>query len=753
MSTIVTRAGKGSALTWIEADANFTNLNTDKVEYTSLAADNGSSLVGYLPAGAGAFATDVQSKMRESVSVLDFHVGGSDHTAAFIIAGALAGQEVEIPYLSTGYNLTGTIPVYCRFTGKGKPVINLTVNGSVGDRGFWMKSGSSLSNVRIDREVIAAGISGEFNNAIMIGEYYSPTGTDYTDITVSNVDLVGVDTAGGPSRTTIMSVMGNCHDIVLQDINVTGYASYGMMMHWGGEFDPLLPHTSPVTKSWHPRRIRIDGFRSSAPAPDTALGAIFISACHDITVSGFTAANISDPITISAGDVGGVVAQGDSKGAVYQNIRFENTLVSNYAGTGVIVSGPSGLRAVTRWIAVDENSSVVFDGLTIERGALSSASRCFDARMVKNLEINGLNLRHIDGLYTDIYTPGMYIQSCSNVKVSGETKLPVPFELIGSKNIYMNTSDTCLRTDYTTSCVGIQIRGLTGTDTLQNAVALNDTTITLTTVSTDLIAGSTIAIGSGVMTLTKSVISGTTPAVLSITPSTATALAGASATVSKLMDNIDLRGDSEGFHTGIYAINTSSGVVTNLNVTRRFYRSGLYDIHCRAAKNVSINNCAFVDGGQLGGSTSNVRTVDSCTDVEINGCSFEDNSSGTTQVQYNIYLFSNTSGAIISNNRFFDNTTGSIYALQTTVAGMLPQMANNWFGSSVTASVLPTAIVKVATIGEQQIGYSANIPTYGTWLSGDVVYNQAPVAAGKVGWVCTVGGVPGTWKAFGVIDS
>ena len=32
MSTIVTRAGKGSALTWTEGDNNFTNLNTDKLE-------------------------------------------------------------------------------------------------------------------------------------------------------------------------------------------------------------------------------------------------------------------------------------------------------------------------------------------------------------------------------------------------------------------------------------------------------------------------------------------------------------------------------------------------------------------------------------------------------------------------------------------------------------------------------------------------------------------------------------------------
>lgn len=33
MSTIVTRAGKGSALTHTELDANFTNLNSDKVGY------------------------------------------------------------------------------------------------------------------------------------------------------------------------------------------------------------------------------------------------------------------------------------------------------------------------------------------------------------------------------------------------------------------------------------------------------------------------------------------------------------------------------------------------------------------------------------------------------------------------------------------------------------------------------------------------------------------------------------------------
>lgn len=38
MSTIITRTSKGSPLSWVEADANFTNLNTDKIEAAYVAA-------------------------------------------------------------------------------------------------------------------------------------------------------------------------------------------------------------------------------------------------------------------------------------------------------------------------------------------------------------------------------------------------------------------------------------------------------------------------------------------------------------------------------------------------------------------------------------------------------------------------------------------------------------------------------------------------------------------------------------------
>lgn len=42
-------------------------------------------------------------------------------------------------------------------------------------------------------------------------------------------------------------------------------------------------------------------------------------------------------------------------------------------------------------------------------------------------------------------------------------------------------------------------------------------------------------------------------------------------------------------------------------------------------------------------------------------------------------------------------------------------------------------------------------PVSGTWAVGDIVWNTTPTAGGYIGWVCTAGGTPGTWKTFGAI--
>jgi len=51
------------------------------------------------------------------------------------------------------------------------------------------------------------------------------------------------------------------------------------------------------------------------------------------------------------------------------------------------------------------------------------------------------------------------------------------------------------------------------------------------------------------------------------------------------------------------------------------------------------------------------------------------------------------------------------------------------------------------------LGAGSAAPTTGTYAAGAIWLNDAPAPSGKVGWVCTTGGSPGTWKAFGAIDA
>lgn len=53
----------------------------------------------------------------------------------------------------------------------------------------------------------------------------------------------------------------------------------------------------------------------------------------------------------------------------------------------------------------------------------------------------------------------------------------------------------------------------------------------------------------------------------------------------------------------------------------------------------------------------------------------------------------------------------------------------------------------------KQVSFGTAAPTSGAWERGDIVFNTAPSAGGKVGWACVTAGSPGTWKAFGAIDA
>lgn len=75
MATIVTRSGKGSALTHTEADANFTNLNNDKIESAASSTDN--AIVRWSGTGGATLQNSANTTISDAGDIV---VGGTTPT-------------------------------------------------------------------------------------------------------------------------------------------------------------------------------------------------------------------------------------------------------------------------------------------------------------------------------------------------------------------------------------------------------------------------------------------------------------------------------------------------------------------------------------------------------------------------------------------------------------------------------------------------------------------------------------------------
>jgi hypothetical protein len=129
MSTLVTRAGKGSPLTHNEVDANFTNLNTDKAELnsptftgtvalpTSTSIGNVSSTeLGYLDGVTSAIQTQINAKGSGTVTSVAatvpafLSVTGSPITSSGTLAIAYSGTALPVANGGSGATtLTGLV--------------------------------------------------------------------------------------------------------------------------------------------------------------------------------------------------------------------------------------------------------------------------------------------------------------------------------------------------------------------------------------------------------------------------------------------------------------------------------------------------------------------------------------------------------------------------------------------------------------------------------------------------------------------
>jgi Pectate lyase superfamily protein len=105
----------------VVSKVGYLTVTISDIELDDLLAPSGSNSVGYLPAGTGAVATTVQTKLRESVSVKDFGAVGDGVAndtaaiqAAIVAVNVAGGGELLIP--EGTYKVTSSITLYPNVT-------------------------------------------------------------------------------------------------------------------------------------------------------------------------------------------------------------------------------------------------------------------------------------------------------------------------------------------------------------------------------------------------------------------------------------------------------------------------------------------------------------------------------------------------------------------------------------------------------------------------------------------------------------
>lgn len=108
----------------------------------------------------------------------------------------------------------------------------------------------------------------------------------------------------------------------------------------------------------------------------------------------------------------------------------------------------------------------------------------------------------------------------------------------------------------------------------------------------------------------------------------------------------------------------------------------------------------------------------------------------------------------VSDNTIFNEANASfgVYIVHAGIRGIRLSDNRAAVTTGLNSSAVNDDIVhRDGNSFDRRVMYGTAAPTGGTWSVGDIMYNLTPVAGGALGWVCTTGGAPGTWKTFGDI--
>jgi hypothetical protein len=667
------------------------NLFVSDDEAASLRADlistAGSSLVAYSQGAAGAVATTVQAKLRESVSVKDFGAvgdGTTDDTTAIQAAIDAIASGGELVFPPGTYKITSVISktfannVRIRIHGYGAKIDGTAVTGTVAGDTFLI----SLGGATAETQTLGATVT-EGAVSLTTGSALSANPGDILRIT--STDL------WNPTRAYYYKgEMAQVRSISGTTVNLSNAI-----------YDGYTNSTTSVLRLDTPT-IEIEGLEIEMDANQTALR---LSGVRNPIVRG---------LKVHGARYTGILLYYCWGGAVENCDVYD----SWYTGTGA---------SYCVLVASCQNTLVHGNVLSEARHSIAGGGQ----EPARNITYSN-NVCTIHPLDTvtnaiDLHGNMEYCNILNNVADGGITISGINCVI---KNNFITESRAVTQAVLLFQEMNSDFYEISG----NTIIASNTATygIWVTPTEDNLAIKNLIVQGNNITTKSRC---------LSVQPRNSGVTGCA---INRLAVQNNTMITTSNSHSPIVLIKTGAADLTMglLDMANNLLRSEAYDPFYN---NLSITNIVSVgDKYQWNRNGGTANFGGTGTSVSLTSPYFYGNllGAGNGDVQ-----FSNTGVAKVINPIYINITRKANLSGPPSI--YIEQGNENTSPSILNSSNI--RVVTTFSDAATAIAHMTAAPSTGTWGRGDIVWNSTPSAAGTPGWVCTAAGTPGTWKAMAVV--
>lgn len=621
-------------------------------------------------------------RFGETLSIFDFGAIGDgiedDADMDAFLAACASGKTVIIPGNGKIYNISGTFTLASgtHLIFQNNPVINLTMNGAVGDRGIWFPGGSTgcqvTGHATVYAENTVSPADGSLANVFQFGKYVYGSNVDATLSSHHKID--GIFNIITPNIITgnikAIGIYGWSENILIRGVKQIGSNNFCFVLHWGQNISIEERGETPIsqlpTKTWHPHNVVLEDCEANSQWPNcnsfttSAVGKVTFIRCIDNgTPEGFN---------LFAGDLGYTLQQNLGK-YPYHRIKCESIESNNPVNYAMSVdqqTNPVGIfLGAPLWTGADKGNGgyVYIDGFDI---SIAEADTKIAGIAVTGVDrFVGKNIRIIEKDNTNT-TRALQFYGCNFVRLEDlEMKVMQGCIVRNCGTVIFDNADIerfQRQPDLNNYGItfGSRVTGdpedpdtILANSTVDGAVALGATQITLDDATLVAGAGGYIVYGSNRVKMLSSSFAGIGTQIIKVEPMHFTIPDNASVSIVVTVQKAVVRSSNfKGWAKHILLTGDTGAEVANVSlVDNSFLYGGVYDVETGDCKKVNIMNNFFNHGGQRTTATDKrgILLGDNVRGFSVLGNHFGEN---CDKLRYLVFVDDNALDGQINDNIF-----------------------------------------------------------------------------------------------------